>query len=125
MWTTEEIKTTEILQPPNQLLIRCLSKSARIVRTWGKQKTEERRKIQMQLHNAYTAAQLAIQSNPQDSSLQGILHGTVEALQNFEFSKAEWADFIIEAHWIADGEKYSHLFCCHSNSCLKLQRSLP
>lgn len=60
----------------------------------------------MQLRSALSAAQIALQTHPQDTSYQDDLHRTSEHLKEFEASKAEW----IKARWIQDGDKCSSLF---------------
>lgn len=110
IWESEEIHATEKGEPPSTLLNRGLTNASKLVREWGKQKASIRKLKEDALCSAHYAAQLALQVNPRDTTLQEEAHITGEALQEFENIRVEWADNIIKSCWILDGHRCSNFF---------------
>lgn len=67
----------------------------------------------MQLQNLQSvlgAAQLGLEQDPGDPMLQTQVAEARDALTSFCSTKARWVDSVIQARWMADGDKSTKLF---------------
>lgn len=107
MWKREEELAAESDDPPELTLDRCLAKAAKIVRHWGKEKAKLKKLQETQLRSTYSTAQ---QNMPQDPILQANLSTAAQALHDLENTRAAWMDSVIQARWMADGDRCTRLF---------------
>jgi hypothetical protein len=86
---------------------RCLKKSAKIARCWGKQRALDKHKREICLQEIVAAAQIKLWEDPDSELAQEDLRSAEEKLRELDTARTKWVDDIMQARWIGSGDKCS------------------
>lgn len=95
---------------PTRTFHKCITEARKIDRCWGKRMAQERRQRLDSLQERLAAAQLHLETHPDDVEFQAEVLTAREFLHDFHATQAAWVDTVIQARWIAAGDKSSKLF---------------
>jgi hypothetical protein len=88
----------------------CITKSAKLTRTWGKIMARQKRKEEFDLKNLLAKAHLDLQEDPQNKLLQANLADCTKKLTALDMEQAEWVSSTIQANWLIKGDRSTKLF---------------
>lgn len=110
IWEAKSARGLRMGWEPARILQGCLKEARIIDRCWGKRLAAERRICLEILQNHLSAAQIALEGDPDNLILQANLIEAREAVNTFNVSQAKWVDSVLQARWIADGDRSTKTF---------------
>lgn len=110
MWETNLALGLAKGWPPLVTMSKCIRAAGRIDRCWGKRRALEKRQCLEHLQQLLGAAQLCLEADPENAALHMKVFEARELLLVFNATHAKWVDQVIQARWMADGNRGSKLF---------------
>lgn len=91
-------------------LASCLAGARVIDRCWGKRRALEKRSRWTRLQARLSLAQTSLERDPTSLDTQAEIAEISEQLNTLDSKQADWVERVMQARWLADGDKGSKIF---------------